>query len=42
VPAAVAGVVASLALVVAALYLERSCQVPDQPDRTDGDESGRP
>jgi hypothetical protein len=42
VPAAVAGVVASLALVVAALYLERSCRVPDQPDRTDGDESGRP
>jgi hypothetical protein len=42
VPAAVAGVVASLALVVAALYLERSCRVPDQPDRTDSDESGRP
>jgi hypothetical protein len=42
VPAAVGGVVASLALVVAALYLERSCRVPDQPDRSDGDESDRP
>jgi hypothetical protein len=42
VPAAIAGVVASLALVGAALYLERSCRVPDQPDRTDGEESGRP
>jgi len=42
VPAAVAGVVASLALVAAALYLERSCRVPDQPDRADGEESDRP
>jgi hypothetical protein len=41
VPAAVAGVVASLALVGAALWLERSCRVPDQPDRSDESESGR-
>jgi hypothetical protein len=42
VPAAVAGVVGSLALVAAALYLERSCRVPDQPDRSDGEGSDRP
>ena len=41
VPAAVAGVVGSLALVAAALWLERSCRVPDQPDRSDQGESGR-
>lgn len=35
VPAAVGGVLSSLALVGAALWLERSCRVPEQPDRTD-------
>ncbi len=35
VPAAVGGVVASLALVGAALWLERACRVPEQPDRND-------
>jgi hypothetical protein len=33
VPAAAGGVIASLALVGAALWLERSCRVPDQSDR---------
>jgi len=42
VPAAVGGVVASLALVGAALWLERACRVPDQRDRSDTDESDRP
>ncbi|GAB3149317.1 DUF3180 domain-containing protein [Micromonospora sonneratiae] len=32
VPAAVAGLVASLALVAAALWLERSCRVPEPPE----------
>jgi uncharacterized protein (DUF983 family) len=41
VPAAVAGVIASLALVGAALWLERACRVPDQPDHSDEDDSGR-
>ncbi|MFI5932474.1 DUF3180 domain-containing protein [Actinoplanes sp. NPDC051494] len=41
VPAAVSGVVASLALIGAALWLERACQVPDQPDQKDGDDSDR-
>jgi hypothetical protein len=42
VPAAIGGVVASLALVGAALWLERSCRVPDQPDHSDSDEPDRP
>jgi hypothetical protein len=42
VPAAVGGVVASLALVGAALWLERSCRVPDQDERRGADESDRP
>ena len=42
VPAAIAGVAAALALVGAALWLERSCRVPDRPDQKDGGESGRP
>ncbi|MGC4804116.1 DUF3180 domain-containing protein [Micromonospora sp. DT233] len=38
-PAAVAGLLASLALVGAALWLERSCRVPEQPeDDRDTDE----
>jgi hypothetical protein len=41
VPAAVAGVVAALALVFAALWLERACRVPDQPDDSDDNDSGR-
>jgi lysylphosphatidylglycerol synthetase-like protein (DUF2156 family) len=39
VPAAVGGVVASLALVGAALWLERACRVPDRPDDTDQERS---
>lgn len=39
VPAAVGGVIASLVLVGAALWLERSCRVPDRPDDAD-EESG--
>ncbi|WP_396888552.1 DUF3180 domain-containing protein [Micromonospora craniellae] len=31
-PAAIAGLVASVALVAAALWLERSCRVPEQPE----------
>ena len=42
VPAAIGGVVSSLALVAAALWLERSCRVPDQPDHTDEGEPDRP
>jgi hypothetical protein len=42
IPAAVGGVAAALALVGAALWLERSCRVPDQPDRKGEDDSGRP
>jgi hypothetical protein len=41
VPASAGGVLASLALVAAALWLERSCRVPDQPDRNDEGEPGR-
>ncbi|WP_148308353.1 DUF3180 domain-containing protein [Actinoplanes friuliensis] len=41
VPAAVGGVAAALALVGAALWLERSCRVPEQPDQKGGGESGR-
>ena len=41
VPAAVAGVAVAAALIAAALWLERSCRVPDQPDRKDEDDSGR-
>lgn len=41
IPAAIGGVVASLALVGAALWLERSCRVPEQPDRQDGGGPGR-
>jgi len=41
VPAAAGGLIAALALVGAALWLERACRVPDQPDHTDEDDSGR-
>jgi hypothetical protein len=40
IPAATAGLVASLALVGAALWLERSCRVPKRPD--DDNESDTP
>jgi hypothetical protein len=38
VPAAAAGLVASLALVAAALWLERSCRVPERPDQERGED----
>ena len=41
-PAAVGGVVSSLALVGAALWLERSCRVPEQPDDRESDPRDRP
>jgi ABC-type thiamin/hydroxymethylpyrimidine transport system permease subunit len=41
VPAVAGGVIASVALVAAALWLERACRVPDQPDREDEDDSGK-
>ncbi|WP_408630998.1 DUF3180 domain-containing protein [Micromonospora inositola] len=44
-PAAGAGLLASLALVAAALWLERSCRVPekdDDEDREPGDRESRP
>ncbi len=37
-PAAGAGLAAALALVGAALWLERSCRIPKQPDSTDEDD----
>lgn len=42
VPAVGGGVIASAALIAAALWLERSCRVPDQRDREDEDDSGKP
>jgi hypothetical protein len=42
VPPTLGGVVASVALIGAALWLERSCRVPDQPDHSDEDDSGYP
>lgn len=41
IPATAAGLVAALALIGAALWLERACRVPEQPDRQD-DDSDRP
>ncbi|MEV6629998.1 DUF3180 domain-containing protein [Actinoplanes sp. NPDC051470] len=38
-PATAGGVVAALALVGAALWLERSCRVPEPPDRDEPDDS---
>ncbi|ASW57019.1 DUF3180 domain-containing protein [Plantactinospora sp. KBS50] len=40
-PAAVAGLVASLALIAAALWLERSCRVPERDDDEQDDEGRR-
>ncbi|MFC7535432.1 DUF3180 domain-containing protein [Actinoplanes sp. GCM10030250] len=41
VPATTGGLVAGLALIGAALWLERACRVPEQPDRQD-DDTDRP
>lgn len=39
IPAAISALIASSALIAAALWLERSCRVPDEPD--DSDEQSR-
>ena len=41
VPAAAGGVLSSLALVGAALWLERACRVPDRPDDADEERNRR-
>lgn len=41
VPAAAGGLVAALALVGAALWLERSCRIPDRPDQEGEDDPDR-
>jgi hypothetical protein len=41
-PTAIAGLVAAALLVGAALWLERACRVPPDPDRTDENDSDRP
>lgn len=41
VPAATAGLVSALALIGAALWLERACRVPEQPDDDDPDSHRR-
>jgi chromate transport protein ChrA len=41
VPSTTGGLAAALALIGAALWLERSCRVPEEPDRQD-DDSDRP
>lgn len=41
IPAAAGGVVTGLMLVGAALWLERSCRIPDRPDAKDEDDSDR-
>ncbi|GIE98040.1 DUF3180 domain-containing protein [Paractinoplanes rishiriensis] len=41
-PTAVVGLVAALALIGAALWLERSCRIPKQPKSKDENDSGRP
>ena len=41
-PVAAGGLVSALALVGAALWLERSCRIPEQPDAKDEDETDRP
>ncbi|MEV4346645.1 DUF3180 domain-containing protein [Actinoplanes sp. NPDC049596] len=40
IPKAAGGVVTALALVGAALWLERSCRVPERPDSKDEEDSG--
>ena len=41
-PKAVGGLISALALVGAALWLERACRVPEKPDAKDEDDSDRP
>jgi hypothetical protein len=41
-PTAVGGLVSALALIGAALWLERACRIPEQPDAKDEDDSDRP
>jgi H+/Cl- antiporter ClcA len=41
-PAAIASVVSALALIGAAIWLERACRVPEQPDSKDENDSDRP
>jgi hypothetical protein len=41
-PSAVGGLVGALALIGAALWLERSCRIPERPDSKDENDSGRP
>ncbi|GGL03249.1 DUF3180 domain-containing protein [Mangrovihabitans endophyticus] len=42
IPASAGGTIAALALVGAALWLERSCRIPDKRDRQDDDGPQRP
>ena len=41
-PVVIAALISAVALVGAALWLERACRVPEQPDAKDDDDSGRP
>jgi uncharacterized protein (DUF983 family) len=41
-PAAIAGLIVGILLVGAALWLERACRVPPDPDREDENDSDRP
>jgi hypothetical protein len=41
-PPAVGGLISALALVGAALWLERACRIPERPDSKDEDDSDRP
>lgn len=41
-PAAVGGLAGALALIGAALWLERSCRIPERPDSKDENDTGRP
>jgi hypothetical protein len=40
-PAAVGGLVSAIALIAAALWLERACRVPERPDSKDEDDPDR-
>ncbi|MBU2663274.1 DUF3180 domain-containing protein [Actinoplanes bogorensis] len=42
IPVAVGGVITAAALIGAALWLERACRIPEQPDSKDADDSDRP
>jgi hypothetical protein len=41
-PTVIGGLIAAVLLVGAALWLERACRVPPDPDRTDESDSDRP